>query len=251
MSKLLFALALGAMTVPLGAAQDNKLASSVYLRTTSQIASTQQGVNTTAQRDSSYEPPFCPPKSCLYYAGDFDSANSNANGLFNSDDEGASLDGQVWIGVKPNRDVMVTGVTFVEFLPSNGKVGVNPTPFAVQLGIKPGHAGKTICSTSGNATVSLYQYNIAESTYSYTIKKLSKPCNLKKGNIYYVNLLPIFEADEAYVVNVEDLKLQNHHGWKNDLNDCYFNGTSFGANYVTCNRQGAFSEFSIALTGRE
>jgi hypothetical protein len=86
--------------------------------------------------------------------------------------------------------------------------------------------------------------------YAYTVRTLSKSCHLRKGNTYYVNLLPISADGNAWVVNVPPAP-QNHHGWKNDLNDCYFNGSAFGANYVTCNTQGPFSELSIALTGKK
>jgi hypothetical protein len=173
--------------------------------------------------------------------------------LFNSDDEGASLEGTVWVGVKPDRDATVTGATFVEMFLVSG-VGVNPTPFAVQVRIRPGQAGKTICNTSGNATESVYGANQL-TTYSYTIKKLSKACKLKKGKTYYVNLLPTFDDNYGFLANVEDAKPKNHHGWKNDLNHCYFNFPTDGYNYFTCNSLGigmnGFSEFSIALTGKE
>ena len=155
--------------------------------------------------------------------------------------------------MKPDRDVTVTGATYVEFF-EEGEVGVNPTPFVVQVGTKLGQAGKTICNTSGNATEAVY----GDSQFvmnSYTIKKLSKPCKLKEGKTYYVNLLPTFENDYGFVANVEDTRPKNHHGWKNDLNHCFFNGAAFGDNYVTCNSQGigqhGFSELEIALTGTE
>jgi hypothetical protein len=190
----------------------------------------------------------------LYYAGDFDSTNSDANGLYNANDVEGKLEGQAWVGVKPDRDVTVTGATFVELMVENGN-GLSPIPFAVQVGIKPGQAGKTICSTSGDATYTLLGFVYELPLYSVTVKKLSTSCKLKKGRVYYVNLLPTYTSWYGYAANVEDTKPKNHRGWKNDLNDCYFNGTAFGADYVTCNSQGfgtnGFSEFSIALTGKE
>ncbi len=179
--------------------------------------------------------------------------DSNANSLFNSNYDGGQLVGQAWVGVKPDHDVIVTGATFVEFIYLLNPI--NPTPFAVQVGIKPGQAGKTICSTSGNATVTYYQYNNQFPDYAITVKKLAKSCKLKKGRVYYVSLLPTSNTGYGLVANVEDRKPKNHYGWRNDLNDCYWNGAAFGANYVTCNSQGfgtnGFSELSIALTGKE
>jgi hypothetical protein len=257
MTKTLFTLTLIAALVPLALTQDGRVPPPVTMRENTHVVSNQPGTEPTMRKDSSYEPPFCPPKTCLYYAGDFDSTDSNANGLFNADDISANIranhEGQVWVGVRPDQDATVTGATFVEFFAGSG-VGTNPTPFAVQVGIQLGQAGKTICSTSGNATETVYGENDPV-TYAYTIKKLSRPCKLKKGKTYYINLLPTFEDNYGYVVNVEDAKPKNHHGWKNDLNHCYFNGASFGDNYVTCNSQGigsnGFSELSIALTGKE
>ncbi len=194
--------------------------------------------------------PFCPSGSCLYYAGDYDSRYSSADGLFNANDTGNGLDGQAWLGVKPDRDVTVTGATFVEFI-TPGYQLTNPIPFSVQIGVKPGQAGTTICSTSGNATVSLYQDFQAVQTWSITIKKLSKSCKLKKGAIYYINLLPTSSDGYGSAANVVDRNPQNHYGWKNDPNDCYFNSASFGADYSTCDSEGYFPELSIALTGKK
>jgi hypothetical protein len=250
MAKTLCTVALFVMLGPSASPQDSRTPPPVTMRDNVQIVSTQAAAE--PRKHSSYQPAFCPPRTCLYYAGDYDSTNSAADGLFNANDTGAGLEGQVWVGVKPARDVTVTGATFVEMLVESG-VGTNPTPFAVQVGTRIGQAGRTVCSTSGNATAKLYQDYQDDMTWAYTIKKLSKLCKLRKGKTYYVNLLPTFDDNYGYVANVEDAKPKNHRGWKNDLNHCYFNG--LGYNYVTCNSLGigehGFSELEIALTGEE
>src|SRR5277367_5174189 len=180
MTKTLFTLTLVATLAPCAATQDSRTPPPVTMRANGQAVSTHLGKEPATTKHLSYEARFCPPKTCLYYAGDFNSTDSDANALFNADDTGAGLEGQVWVGVKPDRDVTVTGATFVEFLVEFG-VGTNPTPFAVQVGIKLGQAGRTVCSTSGNATAKLYQDYQDDMTWAYTIKKLSKPCKLKKG----------------------------------------------------------------------
>ena len=199
-------------------------------------------------------PPFCTKKNCLYYAGDFDSSASDANGLFNANDTGDSLEGQVWVGVKPTENATVTGSTFNQFFVEAG-VGTNPTPFAVQVGITEGHAGKTVCSTSGKATETVYgESDFGLTQYSYTVKKFKKACNFKKGKLYFVNLLPTFTDNYGYLVNVSG-KIKNHKGWPNQRDQCFFNGAAFGADYVSCNSQGigtdGYSVLSIALTGTE
>jgi hypothetical protein len=197
-------------------------------------------------------PPFCKGTTCLYYAGDFDSTDSNANGLFNANDTGAGLDGQTWVGVKPQGvGNTVTGATFNELFTA-GFSGTQPTPFQTKVGITTGNAGTTVCNTTGTATLTVYgEPDFGLTQYSYTIKTLKKACKMRAGykGSTYVNLLPTSADGYGYVANVEDANPINHHGWKNDLDDCYFNGAAFNVNYEACNTQGAFDELSIALTG--
>jgi hypothetical protein len=235
------------------AAQDARVSPLPTAKDNVHLLFTRPSGETAAGRDSFHTPypPFCVPGNCLYYAGDFDSTDSDANGLFNSNDTGADLEGQVWVGVKPNRDVIVTGATFNQFFTS-GYALTNPVPFVVQVGIKPRQPGKTICSTSGNGTLTVYgEGDGGPEQYSVTVAKFSKSCRLERDKVYYVNLLPTSSNGYGFVTNVEDKKPKNHYGWKNDLDDCYFNGAAFGADYVTCNSQGAFDELSIALTGKK
>ena len=203
-------------------------------------------------------PPFCKGTSCLYYAGDFDSSASGANGLFNADDTGASEEGQVWVGVKPTKAATISGATFNEFLTA-GFTGTQPTPFQTQVGIKAGSAGKTVCNTSGTATMAVYgEADFGFTQYSYTVKKLKKACKMRAGSkgATYVNLVPTSASGYGYLVDVEDAKPANHHGWKNDVDNSYFNGAIFGATYeATWGSSGACAgtgcdEFSIALTGK-
>jgi hypothetical protein len=199
--------------------------------------------------------PFCPPKTCLYYAGDFNSNDSNANGLYNANST-AFGEGEAWVGVKPSSNVTITGATFNECQPTSDRMGVNPTPFAVRVGIRPAQSGKLVCQTNGTATQKGYESSDACNQVSYTIKKLSKSCKLTKNRIYFINLLPTFDStDFAYVTDVEDKPPQNHVGWKNLLDDTYFNSVTFGADYEpawgsngACGGIGC-DAFSIALTG--
>ncbi len=201
--------------------------------------------------------PFCQPKNCLYYAGDFDAQGSSANALYNTDNAGSGK-GQVWVAVKPAHDAIVTGATFNE-CPSTGTngVGVNPIPFVVKTGIKPGYGGKTVCSTSGNATFRYYLSSDICNQASYTIAKLSKACRLSKGKMYYVNLLPTYNGNDnyAFLADVEDKPARNHYGWRNVIDNSYFDG--LGDVYVPtwgadgpCGGAGC-DAFSIALTGTQ
>ena len=101
MKDLRFALSLIAILVGLAAAQDNRVPPPLTARENSQAISGQSPTGPVTPSPSS-DLPFCPPKTCLYYAGDFDSTDTNANGLFNSNDSNDGLIGWTWVGVKPN-----------------------------------------------------------------------------------------------------------------------------------------------------
>ncbi len=250
MKKLIFVAAFTAALFSLAAAQDTK---SVPPVTAIQLVRGDRAVPANPSIKAPW-PPFCSKKNCLYYAGDFDSSASDANGLFNANDTGGGLEAQVWVGVKPTESATVTGSTFNQFFVESG-VGTNPTPFTVQVSITQGKAGKTVCSTGGKATETVYgESDFGLTQYSYTVKKFKKACNFKKGKLYFVNLLPTFTDNYGYLVNVSG-KIKNHRGWPNQRNNCFFNGPAFGAAYVPCDSQGigaeGFAVLSIALTGTE
>jgi hypothetical protein len=250
-------LALIATLVPLATAQDSSVPPPVTMRQNAQAAPTQPGTELAVRKDSSYEPPFCPPKTCLYYAGDYDSNDSNANGLLNADYDSGKNEGQVFVGVKPPRAATVTGVTFNEFFTS-GFTGTNPTPFQTQIGIVQGSGGTVVCNTTGNATMRQYgESDFGLVQYSYTVKKLKQRCKVQAGNkgATYVNLLPVSRDGYGFVTDVEDEKPENHRGWKNDIDDSYFQGSEYPYE-PTWGSSGACSGngcdlFSIALTGTE
>jgi hypothetical protein len=253
MSRILFALTLIATLASLAAAQDSRVRPPLTARENPQTDSAQPSTEPAMNHAASGSHPFCPPKTCLYYAGDFDSANSNANGLLNGNDTYGGLVEWVWVGVKPPRAVTVTGVTFNQFFTSDF-VGTNPTPFQTMINIVQGKGGTLVCNTSGNATLKQYgESDFGYVQYSYTVKKLAKPCTIakpsKKVPSTYVNLLPTSNNGYGYLVNVEDAKPKNHRGWKNDLDDCYIFSYD-GPQYAPCNSQGTVDEFSIALTGK-
>jgi hypothetical protein len=240
------------MLAPLAAAQDSRVTLPLTARENTQAVSAPPDGKQVPNSTSS-KLPFCPVKTCLYYAGDFDSANSNANGLFNGNVQEADLLISVWVGVKPPKAVTVTGVTFNQFFIS-GFVGTNPTPFETQIN-NHGYGGTVVCNTTGNATLKQYgESDFGLIQYSYTVKKLAKPCVIakpsKKVPSTYVNLLPTSGDGYGYLANVEDANPKNHRGWKNDLDDCWLYGYFDGGNWVTCNNQGVFDELSIALTGK-
>jgi opacity protein-like surface antigen len=129
MIKMCLLLTLLATLISSAAAQDVRVRPPLTVRENPQAAPTQPNTRP-AMTTTSSDLPFCPKKTCLYYAGDFDSTDSNANGLYNANDTGVL--GQVWVGVKPTKAAIVTGATFNQFFTA-GFVGTNPTPFQTRI----------------------------------------------------------------------------------------------------------------------
>jgi len=202
-----------------------------------------------------YYYPFCPRKSCLYYAGDFDI--NNANALFDYANAGTGKHAELWVGVKPTRDVTITGASG-NYFTTNPQIGINPTPFLVRTGVTAGNGGQLVCKSGGNATLLFWQEQSFYYVVNISIAKLTKPCHLKAGKRYYVDLTPQYNDDSSYalLIDEENHPPINHVGWPNDLDDDYWNAPSFGAVYQpTWGSSGACGgfgcdEFSISLSGK-
>jgi hypothetical protein len=252
MNKTLLAIALIAMLGLFAAAQDGRVLPPVHLGNQPHVVNSQHSVK---GQISLF---FCPPKTCLYYAGD-PATGSDENGLFDYSNPGIGIsDAEVWVGVKPTENAIVKGASG-NMLTTNSSVGINPTPFEVQIGIKPGQGGKVVCNTSGNATEQAYGSNtFGLDSENYYIKQVSKPCHFKAKTIYYVWISPQYNdgSTVGYLADVGK-PAKNHKGWPNIWGDSYFNSSSFGVTYEnTSGSNGACGGigcdlFSISLTGTE
>jgi len=251
-----FAVALIATFGLFAGAQDGRVSPSLTARENPQAVSSEPATEPVKTASSS-NLPFCPPAKCLYYAGDFDSTNSNANGLLNSNYNNGQNEGQVFVGVKPPRAAILTGVTFNQLFTA-GFSGTNPTPFQTQIGIVQGSGGTVVCNTTGHAVLTQYgESDFGLIQYSYTVKKLKRACKVQVGKkgATYINLFPVSSNGYGFVADVEDAKPKHHRGWKNDVDDSYFQGLEYPYQ-PTWGSSGACAGngcdlFSIALTGTE
>jgi hypothetical protein len=207
-------------------------------------------------------PFFCPPKTCLYYAGDYDTRSPNLNALFDINNPGMNFDGEVWVGVKPTKGAIVTG-TSGNFATNAISVGINPTPFAIRTGITSGQGGKLLCKTAGNAIVKDYEncFIGGVNCNNYNIRKIKKSCKLAKGKVYFISMQPQYNDDSTlgYLLD-DDGRHLNRQGWPEIADHSYFNSTSFGVTYEptwpngvnggACGGIGC-AGFSISLTGKQ
>jgi hypothetical protein len=184
-------------------------------------------------------PSYCKP--CLYYTGDFNSSNSNANGLANEADL-IVPDSHIYTAIPfyhPNG-ASVTGL-FVNSLDTVGVEDPAMDPWDIRTGVSSGNGGTSAASGTAKSTdTPTGRSGFGLTEYTHLVK--FKAVTLTKKGKYWTNVTPqctnandsncgsarYFESDEE-----DDPNPINHVGTcKNILGDSFWNSTSFGENWV-------------------
>jgi hypothetical protein len=209
-------------------------------------------------------PSDCSP--CLYYSGDFDANNPNANGLRNGNETWEAVDSQVWVPFIPTSDgvrsgtppllihkhILVTKITF-NMLMNQFPSDLTKTTWAFKTLVSSGNFGLNGAhNTCGFVTVT------ATGNSGFGFPEYSITCNLKTavklavGTNYWVNIYPTFTSSSfGFVSGVEDVPPLNLLGWGDDFDNSFFYSIYFGANYAPATSLGnnGEDEFSIAIAG--
>ena len=233
MRNILFAAALITSLIPMASAQDTKrqpasIFEKVQVRGTAPVMSQDWRP---AQAPTA--PKYCKP--CYFYAGDFDSTNSNANGLANEDDQLVS-DSHIYSPFRVLKVGASVSGLFVNSLDSVAAID-NPTPWAINKGVKAGSGGRVVAhgkTKSTDTPTGRSGFGLTEYTHLVRFK-----AHVLTGGVYFENVTPqcltgsscgtarYFESDEE-----NDPSPLNHVGSKNILDDSFWNSTSFGENWV-------------------
>ena len=227
MKKMIFVVALIAALATLAAAQNASIGESVVSRGKAPVMSSSF---------HSVQPPKAPSycKPCLWYSGDFDPNNPNANGLANEADL-LVADSHIYAAWKvATTTTMVSGL-FVNSLDTAGAGIDNPTPYDIRKGSSDGNCGKSVKHGKGKSTDSpTGRQGFGINEYTHRVKFKASP--LKKGT-YIQNVTPqcinnsvcpnarFFESTED-----DDPSPLNHVGTKNLLHKAIWNSTTFGIN---------------------
>ena len=192
---------------------------------------------------------FAPPAACspcLYYSGDFDPNDANANALANEDDAIVSS-AHVYTPVTPNVNWHVTGL-FVNTLSA-----LNPATatWEIRTGVSEGNGGTLVASGSTAVTQTATGrsgFGFTEYTDSVT---LSPAVVLNAGTTYWINVTPVDAANpnRAFESNVPPATAANHVGPANILNLNFWNSAFFGVNFTNSNNGGGFALFSWGVVG--
>jgi hypothetical protein len=201
-------------------------------------------------------PSYCKP--CLFYEGDFDPNNSNANALLSGNTgEGA---GQVYaeFNIPTGKTWTITGA-FANVLSTAGKLSPAATPWTISTGLAYGAAGTTVCSGTDDATFETTgRHGFGYAEYTVQIHSFKKACELTAGQ-YWLMVEPqaVKRQTFFYQTDVEDTPPKHHYGPNGTLDDSFWTSKKYKAYYVNtwgtngaCGSRGC-DQFSDGLTGTQ
>ncbi len=219
-------------------------------------------------------PAACNP--CVWYSGDLDPSNPNADGLFNSNAEYFGVESQIWVPMVVGSDgdpahghVRINSVTFNELLLDNlgcGGCDYAGSTYDLRIKVGPGEAGTVKASgpcPQSPTPVATGTTAFGDTEYSYTCLAPAQP---KTGayflivpvqTLFWINVTPAFTSgDYAYLSDVEDVPSPNQLGWSDDFYNSFWYSSYFGANFAntqTTNGGGCggigCDMFSVAVGG--
>jgi len=201
-------------------------------------------------------PNYCSP--CLFYEGDFNPNNPNANALLSG--KTSSGNGKVYaeFNVPKGKTWTVTGA-FVNDLSTAKRLNPVATPWSISSGVNVGNGGTTVCSGADNATFTpTGRTGFGYKEYTVQIKKLKQPCQLKAGQ-YWLMIQPQDNHSNSffYETDVEDTPPRHHFGPQATLDDSFWTSKANAAYYQptwgtngACGSRGC-DQFSDGLTGTQ
>jgi hypothetical protein len=256
MKKLIFAAALITALIPFAAAQEVRLPQASLDRDVDVQVPGRAAVLGNPPHQVPGAPSYCKP--CLFYAGDFDSTASDANGLANEKDIIVSTGAAVYSPFLVPRGGTwhVTGLFTDDFL--SAKVLDPPTsPYEIRTDIPAGggSGGKLVCHGKLHATaiptgLSDFGYEI----YAVRVEGIKK-CRLKTGT-YWESVVPYCTnskdnacADYRGFEANDDGAMAHRHGPLEPANDSFFNSVFFGAVWEPSSEQQSSGRFSAGVIG--
>jgi len=208
----------------------------------------QNGITHQNGAHSNGVPSACSP--CVWYSGDLDANNPNADGLFNANATYYGILGQVYVPVVVGSDgnpghghVRITSVTFNEqFNDTSGCGGpcdYTGSTYEMRVKVGPGEAGTIkesgTCPQSPTPVATGNSF-AGRNEYSFTCLSSTKPnsyfLEVAVDSLYWINVTPAFSSGSyAYLSDVEDVPSPNQLGWSDDFYNSFFTSAYFGFNF--------------------
>src|SRR6202035_2603085 len=255
--KMLFAAALTAGLITIAAAQDTRLPQASLDREVNLPGPAQAEALGNPPHQDPTPPSYCKP--CLFYAGDFDSNASDANGLANEVDVIVSTGAAVYTPfvVPKGKTWTVTGLFTNNFMAS---YALDPRiiPYEIRKGIPKagGDGGQLVCH--GRKPGTLVDLSVCEWYQCYaTIVSNIKGCRLPAGKYwmsvvpYCTNSISCDSGDWRAFLSNDDGAMNHRFGPLEPANNSFFNSVYFGANWEPSSEQQSSSRFSVGVEGTE
>ena len=175
----------------------------------------------------------------LYYGGDIDPGNGNANGLANENDGIVS-------GAATYDNFTVSGGTWhVTSLFTNNLTGLNITSanWEIRSGVSEGNGGALLFSGSAKPVVTA----TGRSDFGFQEFNVAVPVSFDlTAGTYWMSVQPVSsDANRSFESNTFGLNAIGVHTADKD----YFNSGFFGANFTNADNEGVFSTFSSGVIG--
>ncbi len=254
MKTMPFTAALIASLIALAAAQDSRVPQASLDREVHLRVSAQADVLGNTPKQSPTPPEYCKP--CLFYAGDFDSNASDANGLANEVDVIVSTGAAVYTPfiVPKGKTWTVTGLFTDNFMLSGAYVDPKISPYEIRKSIPKagGSGGKLVCHGTG-ATTLVDTGNVF--LIVATIVSNIQGCRLPAGK-YWMSVVPYCTNSNtcqggdwrAFLAN-DDGAMNHRFGPLEPANNSFFNSVFFGAVWEPSSEQQTSARFSVGVEG--
>ncbi len=187
------------------------------------------------------------PSGCLFYGGDFDINNPNANGLANEND--AIVGGNPY-GAATYQNFIISGSSWnVTNMFTDNLSGLNPSTgyWEIRTGMSEGNDGTLIASGTAPLTHTLtgrIDFGLAE--YRDQVNGLN--LTLSPGT-YWMAVVPQDPNDANRSFNTNTFGLNAVGTQTSDAQ--FFNSGFFGTNFTNANNFGVFPTFSSGVLGTE
>lgn len=255
MEKRIFAATLMAALIPLAMAQDSRLPEASLDRELDVRLPTKAAIPGSSPSHTT-SPEYCKP--CLFYAGDFDSNASDANGLPNEVDVSVSTGAATYAPfIVPKRKTWtVTGLFTDNFLSA---MVLDPVtiPYEIRKGIPRtgGSGGTLVCHGRKPATLTDTGLTDWFQIFATKVEHI-KGCRLRPGK-YWMAVIPYcnnpndstctngyrgFEAND-------DGAMGHRFGPLEPANNSFFNSVFYGAVWQPSSMQQSSSRFSDGVEG--
>ena len=258
MKRVLFVCGLLAALIPFAVGQDNnRLPQASLDREVDIQAPVRAAVLGKTSHYAPGPPKYCKP--CLFYAGDFDSNASDANGLADEFDVIVSTGAAVYVPfrVPKGKTWTVTGL-FVNTFLSAYVLDPAKSPYEVRTGIPAtgGNGGKLVCQGTLPSVLKVTGGTGYGQILGIFVRGI-KGCRLKGGVKYWQSVVPYCtnpndsfckNSWRAFELN-DDGPMANRFGGIEPANNSFFNSVFFGSNWEPSSNFQSSTRFSMGVEG--